>query len=482
MFDLGKWIKEHNVPIDGEPKEEKGIRKYYLPCCPFDSSHTGKDAIIFQDLNTGKLCFECKHNSCQDKHWKDFRKIYEPDFEQKAISKKKDAAEDLVELPPIKRWSEVYQNVPSRAPELINGILRQGHKMLISGASKAGKSFLLIELAIAITEGWRWLGFQCHQGKVLYINLEIDDSSFANRVNDIYNALSWLPHHREDFFYWTLRGMADPLDELAPKIIEAMKEKSFAAVIIDPIYKVIMGDENNASDMGRFCNQFDKICREAGCAAIYCHHHSKGGQGNKKAIDRASGSGVFGRDPDAILDMIELELTSEESFGHPKWATAWRMETSLREFRSIDPINFWFEYPLHKLDDTGELEKLKARGSSLANLEKSGKKNSRKENAEKVRSALEYLIGADGTNHTTIKAVMEYLGEDSPSDTAIRSYLKELLSDQYEYKNKLIFEKPLQAVDCDDLPFDTEEESKNESKVESVSSSEKKSKSKKRTK
>ena len=38
-----------------------------------------------------------------------------------------------------------------------------------------------------------------------------------------------------------------------------MKDEQFAAVIIDPIYKVITGDENNASDMGAFCNQFAKI-------------------------------------------------------------------------------------------------------------------------------------------------------------------------------------------------------------------------------
>ena len=44
---------------------------------------------------------------------------------------------------------------------------------------------------------------------------------------------------------------------------------------------------------------------------VYCHHHSKGGQGMKKAMDRASGSGVFARDPDAQLDIIELEMTEE---------------------------------------------------------------------------------------------------------------------------------------------------------------------------
>ena len=61
--------------------------------------------------------------------------------------------------------------------------------------------------------------------------------------------------------------------------------------------------------MANFCNQFDKVCTELSAAVIYCHHHSKGAQGGKKSMDRASGSGVFARDPDALLDLIELETT-----------------------------------------------------------------------------------------------------------------------------------------------------------------------------
>jgi RecA-family ATPase len=64
--------------------------------------------------------------------------------------------------------------------------------------------------------------------------------------------------------------------------------------------------------MAAFCNQFDKVCTELGCAVIYCHHHSKGAQGGKKSMDRASGSGVFARDPDALLDMIQLPLDDDQ--------------------------------------------------------------------------------------------------------------------------------------------------------------------------
>jgi RecA-family ATPase len=56
-------------------------------------------------------------------------------------------------LPPITSFAELLTNPPELPEEVIEGVVRQGHKMMISGASKSGKSFLLIELAIALAEG-----------------------------------------------------------------------------------------------------------------------------------------------------------------------------------------------------------------------------------------------------------------------------------------------------------------------------------------
>lgn len=182
--------------------------------------------------------------------------------------------------------------------------------MLIAGPSKAGKSFLQIELCVAIAEGKKWLKWDCAQGKVLYVNLELDRASCLHRFKDVYTAMGIeQPRYLQNIDIWNLRGKSIPMDKLAPKLIRRAAKKDYVAIIIDPIYKVITGDENSADQMANFCNQFDKVCTELGCAVIYCHHHSKGSQGGKKSMDRASGSGVFARDPDALLDLIELEPT-----------------------------------------------------------------------------------------------------------------------------------------------------------------------------
>ncbi|MCB5829724.1 AAA family ATPase, partial [Acidaminococcus intestini] len=63
------------------------------------------------------------------------------------------------DMPFIKNLGEAKdKGLPPKADELIHGVLRQGHKMLIAGPSKAGKSFALIELAMAIASGTTWLG------------------------------------------------------------------------------------------------------------------------------------------------------------------------------------------------------------------------------------------------------------------------------------------------------------------------------------
>jgi len=334
--------------------------------------------------------------------------------------------------------AEAWGNMPDLAPPLIENVLRQGHKMLIAGPSKAGKSYALIEMAAAIAEGRKWLGWQCAKGRVLYVNLELDRASCLHRFRDIYSALNIPAKNLNSIDIWNLRGVTEPMDKLAPKLIRRAKKRNYIAVIIDPIYKVITGDENSADQMAHFCNQFDKVCTQLECAVIYCHHHSKGSQGGKRSMDRASGSGVFARDPDALLDMTELELTEEiirqmqnqeacricsdflkrfvsnilantsqddllsrnnifnichnnlppeafrrlkcsldESDIHIKQMTAWRLEGTLREFPKFEPKNLWFRYPYHQVDSVGILRDLQT-DNELTSWQRGNKKRGQK--------------------------------------------------------------------------------------------------------
>lgn len=375
-------------------------------------------------------------------------------------------------LPDIENLAEFIDNPPPLADCLIEGILRKGHKMMISGPSKAGKSYLLIELAIAIAEKKTWLGWQCAAGSVLYINLELDRSSCYHRIRDVYKAMGIQAEHANRIDIWNLRGNSMPMDKLAPKLIRRALKKQYTAVIVDPIYKVITGSENEADQMSRFCNLFDQIATELKCAVIYCHHHSKGFQFGKQAQDRAAGSGVFARDADTLLDIIQLEIDEDrrsqivETVGceklaqiltrrHPEWTmkicpgqtvtkemlanfaadywdseeiipeiqiaenqlancTAWRVSGILREFGGFQPKNCVFCYPLHLLDSTDVLNGAPEFGTRMM---RSGKWGGGKKTKEESKSRTEKNIDQTkeaveflaADGEVTVKRLAEYL-------------------------------------------------------------------------
>lgn len=335
------------------------------------------------------------------------------------------------DLPEPEELDALWDNMPDLAPPLIEGILREGHKMLIAGPSKAGKSFALIQLCISIAEGKPWFGFDCTQGKVLYVNLELDRASCLHRFKDVYEALEQQPTNIGNISIWNLRGKSLPMDQLAPKLIRRAQKRNYKAIIIDPIYKVITGDENSADQMANFCNQFDKVCTELKCAVIYCHHHSKGSQTGKRSMDRASGSGVFARDPDALLDLLELELENmnedklQDAPIDTNQCTAWRMEGTLREYPKFKPVDLWFEYPIHKVDTNGflamaQFDSPQQKGANVINKRKKAAKEKKK---EQLVDAFNIAVAENGFNgRADIKRVAEIM---EVSEMTIRRYLRE---------------------------------------------------------
>nr|UWH96889.1 MAG: DnaB-like helicase C terminal domain [Bacteriophage sp.] len=420
----------------------------------------GKKQFLI-DTNIGKKSFE---------EWKDYIESINDD------------------LPDPENLADVWDNLPQLAPPLIDGVLRQGHKMLIAGPSKAGKSYALIELCIAIAEGGMWLdSFKCAKGKVMYVNLELDKASCLHRFFDVYKALGIPSDHIRSIDIWNLRGHSVPMDKLAPPLIRRASKKDFIAIVIDPIYKVITGDENSADQMAHFCNQFDKVCTELGCAVIYCHHHSKGAQGGKRSMDRASGSGVFARDPDALLDLTELEVSDtlinqqqdkltceialnwlkrfnkdmlltqddlvtpskildaardnlmkksyqlmlgeiDEAKKSVASRTAWRIEGTLREFPKFEPLNVWFDYPIHRKDNVGVLKDCGYEGDMPGWQKATAKrKKNAAENKDKNKVKFENAVNfVSNGKPPTFKELSEYFTD--VTDRTVRNWI-----DKYGY-------------------------------------------------
>ena len=257
------------------------------------------------------------------------------------------------EWPPIKSYAElVRDNIP--APEvLIEGMLHRGGKLLLGGGSKAFKSWSLIDLALSLHAGVPWWGQQCKQARVLFINFEIQEWSFRNRLADVIKAKQ-LEGKVDDFDVWTLRGHAADLTLIRPMIEKQIEGRGYQAIILDPNY-MLMGDrdENSAGDMSSLMNEFEYLATRHNLSIILSHHFSKGNKSGSEAIDRFSGSGVFARNPDSLVVLTPHE-EDERTF---------TCEVTLRNFSPMDAFVVQWSYPLFRQNFGLNPDRLKRPGA-----------------------------------------------------------------------------------------------------------------------
>ncbi|MCX6924203.1 MAG: hypothetical protein NT154_13475, partial [Verrucomicrobia bacterium] len=143
---------------------------------------------------------------------------------------------------------------------------------------------------------------------------------------------------RDQLEILNLRGFAASHEILVPKILDRIRERGqpYSAILLDPTYKLHApgADENSAVDVGALMNSIDTLAVEAGAGVGFSAHYSKGNQANKEVIDRVSGSGVFARDPDTIIN-----------FTAHQQETAYVVEAVLRNFPPVPPFVVRWQFP-----------------------------------------------------------------------------------------------------------------------------------------
>jgi hypothetical protein len=321
-------------------------------------------------------------------------------------------------LPPLLSFADIAECPPPR-PFLIEGLLHKGDKMLIASRSKAGKSMLLIQLALAVAGGGEWLGHRCRKGRVLFVNLELNEVELARRIFRVLDA-GGQGHPGDGLHLWNLRGEGiRPLAAFTEKAIGRVEGAGFDLVVLDPFYKLADGVENAAEDVAGALLRIDAIAEASGASVAYAHHHAKGAQASRSVLDRASGSGVFARDADVLLDLIELspgaarsERLSWLSGGLPPgeaaalaqeaahWS-AWRLQGISRNLPPLPARNIWFCYPLHTADSGGFLDG--ARAMAPGGDEDAGDNKyeaRRRENGARVVAAYDGHVGRTGKDPT----------------------------------------------------------------------------------
>jgi hypothetical protein len=232
--------------------------------------------------------------------------------------------------------------------ELVAGILHKGSKLAFGGSSKSFKTWNLLDLALSVATGGDWLGFHTEQGKVLFVNFEIQAHAWQKRIQAVAigKGITLQPGSIQ---LWNLRGHGADFRRIVPKMIERCRADNFALIVLDPIYKIYGGtDENAAGDVAALLNEIERLATETGAAVAFGAHFAKGNASGKEAIDRISGSGVFARDPDSLLIFTKHEEND-----------CFTVEPILRNFAPVEPFAVRWAFPLMHRDDDLDPTKLK---------------------------------------------------------------------------------------------------------------------------
>ena len=196
---------------------------------------------------------------------------------------------------------------PPESDPIIKELFDSGDKVPIIGSSKSRKTFFSLQLAIALASGAEsFLAFSiARRCRVLFINLEIKAANFHRRL---YRMAQNVKVEAASLAGWlfVINGRGRRITSAF--ILRMVAQTGADVVIIDPLYKLLSGDENSAQDMKPILAAFDRICEQSGSAVIYIHHNAKGRAGDRDARDRGAGSGVLARDFDAAIYLTEHEL------------------------------------------------------------------------------------------------------------------------------------------------------------------------------
>ena len=192
-----------------------------------------------------------------------------------------------------------------RRPYVIDGLLRRGEVCNIIASPKVGKSFLVYNMAFAMSCGKDFLGYQSAENlKVLICDNELHPEELAWRTKQVANGLGVNPGKNLQFT--CLRGADIDVDALDSKLDE-IGASNFDIIVIDALYRVLpkSASENSNSDMTQVYNKLDSIARKNECAVVCIHHSSKGNQGDKGVTDVGAGAGAVSRAADTHLVIRE---------------------------------------------------------------------------------------------------------------------------------------------------------------------------------
>lgn len=182
------------------------------------------------------------------------------------------------DVAPLKRrvWGVEELRESQRPDWLISKHVHSKALSVVYGPPKNFKTFITLDQALCIATGVDWHGFPTKRAPVFYVSAE-GSADFADRVK------GWLEQHDlmlddlDGWFYWMAERWLVADDDDLQAVLRELRQLPVtpAVAYLDTLARCFNGEENSASEMGRFIQGCDQIKREIDGAVFIVHHSGK---------------------------------------------------------------------------------------------------------------------------------------------------------------------------------------------------------------
>lgn len=252
-----------------------------------------------------------------------------------AVPDPKTYGPDPNKLPPPIEYLD-FEVLPVEKPRtIIKGLFDSSSRLIFGGGSKTYKSWSMCDTALSLACEVPWLDFETEFTPGLYVNFELKEFYFKQRLQAICRAKKIKPK-KDSLHVWNLRGYEITLKVFIEELKRRVEELKRKVVFIDPFYKLLgTSDERVSADLNPILAAFDHLNRVTGVSVIMSAHFAKGNASGKEPMDRISGGGSINRDPDSLVT-----LTAHKNDGE------FTCDVTTRDFPPREPFVVKWNYPL----------------------------------------------------------------------------------------------------------------------------------------
>ena len=173
---------------------------------------------------------------------------------------------------------------------LVEGLVAEQAVGFIGGVPKTGKTWLGLDLAVAVASGVPALGrFPVHRpGPVLLYTAEDPAAAIRERVAGIATAAG-IDLEKLAVGLITEPTMRLDLDADRDRLAEALARVKPRLLLLDPLVRLHRGDENSASEISEILGFLRQMQRQYATAILLVHHVRKSGASDNGQALRGSG-------------------------------------------------------------------------------------------------------------------------------------------------------------------------------------------------